>query len=85
VKTNSSGNVLWQKCFGGSSQDRSWEAILTNDGITITNFLNVDGTFISTAGSIFSIQSVNNVSINNGKLAQCIKGIYADNVSFFRK
>ncbi len=32
VKTNSSGNFLWQKCFGGSSQDRSWDAILTNDG-----------------------------------------------------
>ena len=32
VKTNSNGSLIWQKCFGGSSQDRAWDAILSNDG-----------------------------------------------------
>ena len=32
VKTNSNCSLIWQKCFGGSSQDRAWDAILSNDG-----------------------------------------------------
>jgi hypothetical protein len=32
VKLNTSGSILWQKCYGGSASDRGYMLIPTNDG-----------------------------------------------------
>jgi hypothetical protein len=32
VRTDSDGNMLWNKTYGGTENDRGWSVVLTNDG-----------------------------------------------------
>ncbi|MBK6446536.1 MAG: T9SS type A sorting domain-containing protein [Bacteroidetes bacterium] len=45
IRTDSIGNLDWQKCFGGSSDDRACALIKANDGnfITIGPSISIDG------------------------------------------
>ena len=38
IKVNSTGDLEWQKCLGGTSADRSWDVVTCNDGYVITGF-----------------------------------------------
>jgi len=45
IKTDSNGNLLWQKTYGGGSEDRGWSIAKTNDGgYIITGIISSYGT-----------------------------------------
>ena len=82
VKTNSSGILIWQKTFGGVAQERSWDAILTNDG----NYC-IIGETQSNDGDVSGNHGGNNPIdvwlikiLNNGNLIsqKCLGGTGAD-------
>ena len=70
VKLDSLGNIIWQKCYGGTDEDDVYDIILTEDGgyIFVGSTLSIDGDLLnlnfysnSIQGWIVKIDSVGNI------------------------
>ena len=55
--------------------DLNGSEVLANDGVSLDNFLNADGSWINTFSSLFLVNAVSNVIIRRGVLRQALAAI----------
>ncbi|HEY0066217.1 MAG TPA: T9SS type A sorting domain-containing protein [Flavisolibacter sp.] len=82
VKLDGSGNILWQKAYGGTQQETGFHCVLSSSGnslVVLANTNSNDGDVSGYAGSVFSTDVwVVDVSYANGTLnwQRCIGGFF---------
>lgn len=74
IKTNASGNILWQKCFGGTGEDYSWSVEPVNGKYIVGGWSNsTDGDVTGNHGG-FDYWAVEIDNAGNLNWQQCFGG-----------